>query len=387
MIGTTFTSAAYQIAGAPSFTDTGPVRRWLLLLITACANPGEAGFQRGGTSVGENRQIYFETWEMDFAQTGLGLPISLGRDNGGPNLLKLRDPCRASLVGVGLSPAAMASGEPPGGINTEFKVVFGGPAVVRVQTSFELPYSCAQSGMQTLSGTSTFTFFPNGRVVRTDENLIATRQALPDSTRCTAACSPGDAFHFTSFWGFVKEANIVDDQGVKGTVLDKPACVIAEGLTIGIKYTGNNTAAAIVDEGAIVKQELTPQMTSWPGDLAAQRAQSQLVLRNGIEPTDCGKVLAALYDPAVMIDGEVAPIEDGIYLATQTPHRGRTQITTATALPDGFALLIDLGGATHARVKFNGQVTSYYIAQLDGPQPLFFLPPITSSDTLTIEPL
>jgi hypothetical protein len=359
----------------------------LLLLIPACASPGEAGFQRGGTSIGENRDFYFETWQMSFAKTGPALPISLSRDNNGPNLLRMQNACDPSLAGVGLYPAVMAVGDAPGGTNSEFQVLLKGPAALRVRTTYAVPYQCGGSTQQ-LTATSTFTFFSNGRLIRTDENIVAAQQPLTDSAGCSTTCKPNAPFDLTSFWAFVPSMLVNEQGAVETPIRDKPACVIAEGLTVGVKYTGTGVQAVDGPSGPTVQQSLGPGMSSsWPGDLAPQRAQSQVVLRSGTNPADCGRVLATLNDPPLLVDGQPVEAVDGIYQATTQPHRGATQIKTPAAMPDGFALEIDLGGATHARFLFNGEVSAYYLVENDGPYPIFFLPPITSTDTLTIEPV
>jgi hypothetical protein len=360
------------------------VRGLLLLGLVACATPAESVVNNGGAGM-LGDAVYFSTSRMDLGTLTLRLPTSLVVN--GEDVLKPREACRESLIGVQLYPAAAtAVGDAAIGMTTAFDVDLHGSAVFRMTSSYSVPYSCTQSGMQMLTGSTTYTFFPSGRVIRRDHDLVATTTPLPDSTRCTSACSPGDPFHFTSFWAF-RTAEVVDAKGASGTVLNAPACVIANGATIAIKYSGTSTQAGNFNEGTIVSQDLAPSTQAWPGDLAPLQAESQILIQPGTDPLGCKAVLDGLSDPPLEINGESIAADQGIYMATQKAYTGVTTIRASAGQPFGFALMIDLGGADHARVTFDGNVSDYYSVQVEGKYAVFYFPTMSTTDVLTIEPL
>lgn len=330
----------------------------------------------------QNRGIYFGPFRMDLGQGTLALPTGLFLN--GTNVLKPKDSCVESLAGVSLYPAATAVGDIEGGVNERFDVLLQGPAVLRVSTTFSVPYSCGGT-QQTLSGKTTYSFFPSTRVIRREENLIGATSPLANSSGCSAACSPGVPFHFTSFWAFL-ESQVVDAQGRTGTVIDAPACVIVEGHTIAVKYDGTSTQAGNFHGGAIVSRDMTPEMEAWPA-MSPLGATSRMMIAYGDDPTKCGELIAGLQDPPVAVDGEVVPVEDGVYLATDKPHRGRVEIQTPASIPYGFALQIDLGGARHVRVYYNEMETNQYALEFDGAHPIFWLPPLLGADVIALETL
>jgi hypothetical protein len=300
-------------------------------------------------------------------------------------LLEPFDDCVESLAGVQLYPAVTAVGNVPDAPKGDLVVDLQGPAVLRLHTSYSVPYRCGGTG-DALTGTTTFTMTHTGRIVRRDENVIGSTVGYSTSGSCASTCSPGDSFHFTSFWAFA-EGEVFDVNRNPGPIANKAGCIVTNGHTIAIKYNGGDTSQiGKFNAGTIALQNLTPSSQSWGASVPAQMAESQLAFVFGIEPADCTAAIEMLIDPPLEVNGELVVAEQAIYLATQKVYRDTITITAPMGQKNGFSLMINLGGSKHARVRINGNDTDYYFVELDGEFPVFFFGPgLLSTDTLTIE--
>src|SRR5439155_820438 len=113
-----------------------------------------------------------------------------------------------SLVGIAIYPAGNASADPqdqPFGRGGDIQVEAEGPFVAKVLVTFELQFTCF-TDMQVMTGSSGFTLFPSGRIVRHDFDITPGQTTYPDRLG-TCGCSTFTAgehpsYFFTSYWAF-----------------------------------------------------------------------------------------------------------------------------------------------------------------------------------------
>jgi hypothetical protein len=354
---------------------------WLVVL-TACASPGEPGFLKTGVGL-DDHSAYFGPVRMDFGAETVALPTALIIND--INYLAPRDPCKPSLAGVQLTPAVTAVGDVPNAPKSDVVVDLQGPAVLRLHTSYTVPFSCGGAN-DMLTATTTFTMFHTGRIIRHDDNVIASRSAYTTTAGCTSGCQ-APQFKLTSFWAF-QPGEVVDALGNKGTIRDKPACITINGHTIAIEYADPGTQTETMGGVARAVKDLSAAVTNWPPTSPLMQADSRLAFAFGTEPASCQEALSALTDPPLELNGNPITAEQGIYVATQQAYRDGARITAAMGQKNGFALMIDLGGAEHARVRVNGNETHDHFVELDGPYPVFWFPAgllSSDSDAITIE--
>ena len=358
-----------------------------LLAIAGCAEPGTPFFARGGVTF-QNRTVYMGPTRMDFGSIATPLPTGffLSDQNPEVQVLRARDTCVPSLAGVQLYPVVTAVGDDPKGLQGALEVLMPGPAVLRLKATYEIPYTCGTASTK-LTGTSTFTFFPDARIIRSDENLVGTTENLSTSAACSCS-GTADPFSFTSFWAF-ERGEVYDETFAKKTVFDAPACIVIDKrFTLGIKYDGQRTSAGDATGYPIVGQEMSMQMQSWPANHPPQSAKSHVGVVTGETAASCAEALAKLDDGRLAVDvaSERLYAKDGIYEATARAYRTPTEVRVPVNHP-GFALAIDLGGAKHARVRLGNDVSDNYLVQEFGEYVLFFFNGLDAGNALTIEPL
>src|SRR5262249_2794699 len=108
-----------------------------------------------------------------------------------------------SGVGIGVFPALDAVAPQRGGPDATgtIQVVWPGPVVGRVEVTWSTTYDCS-GGSQQANGTSRFTIFPNGRVVRYDVATPSTTMLVQDGGSC--GCGGQSNYGFSTFWAFAK---------------------------------------------------------------------------------------------------------------------------------------------------------------------------------------
>jgi len=334
-----------------------------VLALAGCASVSEpAGLAPPGlavTSTGGVRVIGPD-FEMDFAPTGLHLPNHLTVSNGLVELLGV-DGCAAeSLVGYGVTPAVSAAADLTGpGLRSEITTPLAGPAVVKVHVTFEVDYLCPAK--QTMAGAVDFTVFPSGRVVREDLAVTPSTSHLikAGSCGCQQTTVPTDFsdLHFTSYWAFQPSgATQVQASGVAVTEDVFAACTMYPQRAIGVswnKVDGSGTATrfhANVAASHILDWPTTPDRSTI--DPVRQSMTSAIQISNTppVAMSDCGKILDRLADVPLQIGDTVFDYSDhdGIYRDPARHGAAFTIAATTAAVPAGFAVSVDLGGASHA---------------------------------------
>ena len=359
--------------------------------LVGCASPETPPFKTGGVGV-EGNSVYFTHSRMDFGTTSVKMPTSLVVNN--VELLRPRGDCGApALAGIGLLPAATAIGEIPDGMTSSFDVLWSGAVAVRIRVSYSVPYHCGTVN-SSLSGTSTFTFFDNDRVVRVDEALQANTsgQALPGPSTC--GCTSADPFRFESFWAFAT-GDVYDKTFTKKTVTDATACIPIDTMMVGVRYNSAGMVAEARGYPVVREQFGVDQANSWPANLPTiERSVSEVVVlpRDGADATACANAAAIIedYPPIVLNGGEtVMPDENGIYISTRTYNETLTVSTNARDMPSSFVLDVDMGATRHLKVTDDYGATQYNVQEI-GNRVLLSLPAIGQKyqrSRVSIEPL
>ncbi len=321
-------------------------------------------------------------YELQFAATGVRLPSSL-TIGGSPELLLGGGCPRESGIGFGVFPAITASGLNGSPGSSDLTVVMSGPAIARVRVAWSTPYPC--QGAQIASGSTTFTLFPSGRIVRTDAAIMPSTTHLgvtPKGEQCGCSSdSPG--FDVETFWAF-RAGTDVDESGAPSPPAGAPAgCTLypADGVGIGVGW--GDTATRMPGQSIYVKDLVAQQATLDP---APSSWTSAIQLAN--TATSCSDILAGLVDPDILVGGaHVQSDETGIFRADGALTAAFT-LTTTNYVPPGWAVSLDLD--PHAVLTSSRSTgTAWYAAQIDpadGHTLLYFRDPLDVGDTITIEP-
>lgn len=300
------------------------------------------------------------TFEIDFAATGIPMPERLMVN--GVDVLGADDPCSGeSRVGIAVWPAVQVSGGSPAG-TLPIGVLASGPAMAKVQVPYEINYACPNS--ERLTGTTVFTILPGGRIVREDKVVQPSTNTLSFGASCGCRSATDvnlDRFHFSSFWAFnpagatqVAEdgTEIVKDTAVK---LYK-ACTMYDQRAIGVAWTPDDTTSTRFRSDRVALHALdfptTDNNRMLDNTPQSMTSAIQIYATPPEQPSDCAKVLALLDDVPLTI-GAMSPAYtayDGIYRDSAIHDEAFDIVAGEYAVPAGFAISVDLGGADHAIV-------------------------------------
>jgi hypothetical protein len=336
-------------------------------------------------------------FSMTFASTGVRLPISLvhGTEVFGTNTCP--SPSRA---GVSIEPFATAvGGEPAVGsaVNT-YALALRGPAVVQVAVGYEVPYDC--DGKQSLRGTSTFTLFPSGRIVRNDAVRASTGLNIADATACAACDGIPRQAALHAFWALDAKAGerfeVTDTAIARNTTASIPfSCAKYLTHTAAISWSGDlGTAPARTSDTPstfvyaydfFTKSSTVPQ--------AEQTARSTML----VAPNEqmCADMFTRLQLPATIVVDDGGVTTDArldafeIYRADGT-HRGRIELRppAGEAVPDGFAIDLDIGSIEHLRVERRSNEPIASTVQREGARSIIWIEDgIAAGDAIIIEAL
>jgi len=289
-------------------------------------------------------------------------------------------------VGITVYPALSAGAPALGGSDATGTLVvdWAGPVIARVVVTWRSTYTCNGRG-QAAAGTSTFTMFPNGRIVRFDVATPSTTALTIDGNAC--GCSTDDNFNFSSFWSFKPTTQIVlPDGSAWSDGTSALGCAVYPAHTIGVGLSEPGHARIFPGEGAaaFVYDWAHAATTLDPGE---RQTTSAIVLSKETQANRCGAVTADLADPPITI-GSAAGItsdEHGIYPgpARQT---AAYQISAPVPVPRGFAVSLDLG-AIPVVERAPPIAGAWYAAQAEGNRILlWFRDGLAVGETITIHP-
>ena len=335
----------------------------VLCLVVACADvPTPPQFDGPGLVVsmdGDSARVdsyNANDFSLIFSSTGAKLPVHLIA-NGVEYLATSFTACAGdSGIGFTLAPALTVSGGSPA-VSSTLTVIDPGPGVAKVRVAFDSTYNCPDA--TAMSGTTDFTIFPSGRIVRED-SVAPTTQVLAPSAACGCA-SAAEPFTFSSAWTFdgVGATQVQEDGSpVSPDVLLACTMYGATHPGLGVAFaniSGSHTRFHTGDT-ATHAVDFAANATSLATD--AKPMTSAIQIGAGMET--CGQLLVPLFDVPLQIGTETycTTDHDGVYRDVNGgAHTAGFDLTPTSCnnmpvkpIPPGFAVSVDLGGADHATI-------------------------------------
>jgi hypothetical protein len=293
---------------------------------------------------------------INFSDAGARFPYQIIA--GGNHMMGGSQQCAdEQAMGIAVYPVYRANGADSPNMGAHvFTTRMRGPYVGQVQLDWSGNFNCT-TGASELSGTSLFSFFPDGRITRFDRLTNSASRSAADCTMCTNGPSSND-FFVTSYTtlivdnnAFVSDGNLIGASYGTQVPAGRTACVRERGQTIAFAWTDTQTRLRVANDTSVqtiafIKDLMqgvtlpaqdfvtTTQMAiSATGDCSALEARigpfSDDDHRVTINGTDVG---AALTD-GIFHGG---PLNDGLpvdFPVTITPTQ-----TIATGMPAGFAV-------------------------------------------------
>lgn len=344
-------------------------------------------------------RVIAPTFELDFAATGLHMPEHLMVN--GVDVLGVDDPCQGeSRIGILVSPAVQASASASAG-SSEITVLAAGPAMAKVRVTYDIGYKCPSD--ERMTGATVFTILPSGRIVREDLEVKPSTNPLGMVGNCGCQQETNvlnfRKLYFSSFWAFDPVGATQIDPS--GNAIDKDAadqvyqaCTRYNTHAIGVAWTPlagtsarihSNQAASHTLHFPTINDHLMLEPTAQSMTSAIQIAATPLA-----QASDCGKVIALLADVKLTI-GAMAPAYtayDGIYRDSAIHNEAFDIVAGNEAVPAGFAISVDLGGADHAVITRQDGAEQPAVAQREAGSRflIFFKDGLAPGERLTIEP-
>jgi hypothetical protein len=323
------------------------------------------------------------------ADDGIGMPTGLFID--GENRIGRTGGCPTeSGVGIAVTPAFTAVATAFGGAanlaDEGLRVEWSGPVIAKLRVAWRGRYQCP--GPQEAHGVSTFTIFPDGRIVRHDEATPSTSD-LAGAPVCGCSSGGATSFSFTSFWTFAPGAqNVRRDGSPAAPGSNKPdGCVIYPGHMIGLAWsppsasatrleTPGGTSAYVHDLAPLA----APTLSATP-----RQVSSALLLSRQTSPASCAEVLAALDGVPVLVGGmTMFPDLAGVYV-DERRHAAPIEISAPRRVPP-FAISLEVGDFA-AVARSSPPDGDWYYLQRDGQRTLFwFRDGLDAGESITIEP-
>ena len=368
----------------------------VLTALVACASVDEpSGLTAAGmfTEADAAFRVFAPGYQMDFSATGLHLPEHLLVNQGAVDVLGTDLPCFESRVGISVIPALSAHAG--GGTSSEIMPILNGPAVVKVNVTYDVDYDCP--GPEKLRGETDFTLLPGGRIVREDIMVTPSSNHLDKtgSCGCQQETNPTN-FHnlfFTSYWAFdPARATQVQADGSPVTEDVYAACTMYPDRAIGVRWEMQGSVGTRFHPNAAAAHVLDWVRDQTGLDATPQSITSAIQISNTAPaaPSDCGKVLALLDDVPLQIGNTLLNLtdHDGIYRDPAVHDSAFTITAHGSDVPPGFVISVDLGGATHARVTRSPAKAEIGVAQreTDTRFLIAFTDGLGAGESVTIEP-
>jgi len=338
-------------------------------------------------------RVFAPGYQMDFSATGLHLPEHLLLNQGTVELLGTDLPCFESRVGVAVTPALTAHAGVTG--RSEITPVLNGPAVVKVNVTYEVDYNCPNA--ETLRGESDFTLMPGGRIVREDRMISPSndRLGIVGHCGCQQETDPQN-FHnlfLSSFWAFDRNrATQAQPDGSAVTEDIYAACTMYPDRAIGVAWQMLAGTRTRFETDATSLHVLDWASNATMLDPTAVSITSAIQISNTAPAGlgDCAKVLALLDDVPIQIGNTKlgSTDHDGIYRDAAV-HADSFEIAAGdVAVPAGFVVSVDLGGASHARLSRSPAKNPLAIVQRESDTRFLiaFIDGLAPGESVTIEP-
>lgn len=264
-------------------------------------------------------------YTFDFSTAGSHFPSSL--NIGGHELLGDSLECADEQgMGLALYPVTRINGVDTTLMGSpQVSIPLSGPYVGQLRLAWSASFTCSGTNKE-ISGHSTFSFFPDGRLTRYDH---IENPAILDATTCPQ-CSGGmgTTFFLTSYTTLVVDDNAYLSDGNLANLNTYGADVTAPGNTACVRERGQSIAFAWTDTNnrfRVVSQSTSPRWLSFIHDIYADTVlpvtSYESTTQMGISATDdCPTVEARIADHTadahqLVINGTPigAALGDGIY--------------------------------------------------------------------------
>jgi hypothetical protein len=301
-------------------------------------------------------------YELVFSNDGAKFPHLLNVNRSNPQFLMGGSEGCADEQGMGIAlyPVTRINGvnAPNLGAPT-ITIPLQGPYVGQLRLAWSATYSCTTPASGSLTGHSTFSFFPDGRLTRYDVVDNASARNVAD---CPACGDTATAFYLTSYTTLIVDGNAFMTDGTQsdldnyGEVFSpgRSSCITERGYSIAFAWVDTLTrlrvAAApptsVARTIAFIKDFELPNATLAAGE---RRATTQM----GISTEACGALENRIApfsddDHHLVINGDStgAALVDGIYGGDPTvsgkvvdfPVTMTPQVTVMPNIPAGFAV-------------------------------------------------
>lgn len=345
---------------------------------------------------GTTMEVKGQNFLLQFATTGVRLPIAF--DHEGISLLASDQCPEPSLAGVSLAPMTTAVGGrqvvPALEAGNTIAVRWPGPLVAQIVVGYQMEYTC--NGTQILDGTSTFTVFPSGRVVRND--AVKPTQGPTISTVTCGGCSgPTSTARFESFWALAPggERVQIDDAGSEQMLMPgavsrtATACALYSTHGVAMTWKGDgvpSTEARAQDVPLEFRYDFIPPTDT----LASAQQTGRSTFAFGPSGLTCTELAAEVDEPTLEIGGR--PIDASAFGIYEYSERISSAIEVRTQRLEGYdhgvALRLEVGTPDHLRVEHASGGAVEYFLQPDGDTAYIIWIPngVPHDDPIVIEP-
>lgn len=362
----------------------------------------------------DNSPIEFEmAYSMRFGDGPVGMPDQLTLGSAGNILGVDAEIDKESFIGTALFPAVNATANSDTDAATSTVVpLLRHPGIAQIRVEYHLPYQCPME--EDFNGTSTFTLFASGRIVRQDIVQPSQRVLRSDGPAhpCGRQNPQASNFFFTSFWTFNKttDPKAVRANGMLANTADlAAACTVSPDYSVAVQWKPNEEIDA-------VQTRFGPnQMASHVFDFISGETMvtqeyvdsaRDLVSVVQLDPTMnrpnefCGTLLELVQDRTLLFDGVglTPDPQNGIY-TDALPHLDRFIIEASETILAGWAISVNLGGSQHAEFKPDTEFTTPPMVQElpadllnEGERPgdrflIYFADPLPAGQSIEIVPL
>jgi hypothetical protein len=344
---------------------------------------------------------------MRFSNQGAKLPYQLVV--GGAQLMQNGRECNDErLAGIAVYPVRLVNGQPQTGVSGSVAVSLPGPVVAKITVDWAADYACETAA--TLQDSTSFTFFPDGHIVRWDHLRQATGITNMNCPICPNGSS-GSNFRLTSFMTLGADGNAdLSGTAIGGlTAYSQEAtgltntCLTSLGqrIAFGWRNSGGRIRVAHDSPRALAfVQDIVNDMNI-AADFADEVTTHMLVSSTDACSDMRTRASALAERRALMIQTQNrAPGNDGIYggaddnnnTGYMTQVGDITLTPTSQPIPSGFAVWIDFGSQPNTAVTFThsaGTPSGEWVRQqrVSTSQIIFyFRDELPAGQTITIHP-
>ncbi|HEY5945966.1 MAG TPA: hypothetical protein VIV40_10775 [Kofleriaceae bacterium] len=196
-------------------------------------------------------------YEMVFADNGAHFPYQLNLlANPKQLILGGSQECADEHgMGIALYPVTRINGEPNVDYGTStLSIPLSGPYVGQVRLQWSVGYACPSSTSGAISGHTTFSFFPDGRLTRFD---VVNNSAARNAADCTACGTTSSQFYVTSYNTLIVDGNASLSDGTQAGLASYgaevaplgSACIRERGYSLAFSWVDTRTRMRVAAAG------------------------------------------------------------------------------------------------------------------------------------------